>query len=102
MQKLCLRQNLITSIEGLEGNTSLKELDLYDNQINKIENIPTSLEFLDLSFNNIRTLENLSNLQNLKQLYLVSNKISSINKELDKLQNLTLLELGSNRIRVII
>jgi protein phosphatase 1 regulatory subunit 7 len=97
---LCLRQNLLTSIEGLEDLTSLKELDLYDNQISKIENLIPSLRSVDLSFNSIRVLENFDQNQYLEQLYLISNKISTINTALSNLPSLILLELGSNRIRV--
>ncbi len=80
----------------------LEELDFYDNQITKIENlILPILRYLDLSFNNIRILENLDNLQSLQQLYLINNKISVINS-LEKLSSLNLLELGANRIRVFI
>lgn len=38
-QNLCLRQNLITKIEGLSTLTTLVELDLYDNQLTRIENL---------------------------------------------------------------
>lgn len=38
-QTLCLRQNLIKCIENLGELQSLRELDLYDNQIKKIENL---------------------------------------------------------------
>ena len=38
-QTLCLRQNLIKVIENLETLTLLKELDLYDNQLTKIEGL---------------------------------------------------------------
>jgi len=57
LQKLCLRQNLITKIENLEKLSSLQELDLYDNQISKMENLNLpSLEKLDLSFNEIHSI----------------------------------------------
>ena len=38
-QTLCLRQNLVKTIEGLSTLVHLRELDLYDNQITKIENL---------------------------------------------------------------
>lgn len=43
-QTLCLRQNLIKCIENLEGLQSLRELDLYDNQIRRIENLDALTE----------------------------------------------------------
>ncbi|PRD24869.1 UNVERIFIED_CONTAM: Ppp1r7 [Trichonephila clavipes] len=55
---------------------------------------------LDISFNRITKIENLSNLLNLKKLFLINNKITKI-ENLDALENLEMLELGSNRIRVI-
>ena len=39
VQSLCLRQNLIKKIEGLSCVPTLTDLDLYDNQITKIENL---------------------------------------------------------------
>lgn len=39
-QRLCLRQNLIIDIEGLEPlGDCLKELDLYDNKISRIRGL---------------------------------------------------------------
>lgn len=43
-QTLCLRQNLIKCIENLEELHGLRELDLYDNQIKKIENLDALTE----------------------------------------------------------
>ena len=39
VETLCLRQNLIKRIENLQHNATLTELDLYDNQISKIEHL---------------------------------------------------------------
>lgn len=38
-QTLSLRQNLLKKIENLDSLTSLRELDLYDNQIRRLENL---------------------------------------------------------------
>jgi len=38
-QTLCLRQNLVKKLEGLDTLTSLIELDMYDNQLTAIENL---------------------------------------------------------------
>uniref|UniRef100_A0A0R3SXB9 DUF1981 domain-containing protein n=1 Tax=Hymenolepis diminuta TaxID=6216 RepID=A0A0R3SXB9_HYMDI len=100
-RKLCLRNNLIKVIENLEPLAEiLEDLDLYDNQITKIENLDCLkvIEILDLSYNRIRMIENLDSLKNLTKLYLVNNKISTI-ENLSGLHNLTMLELGSNKIR---
>ena len=54
---------------------------------------------LDLSFNHIRVIEGVSTLTNLKDLFLINNKLVVI-EGLHTLTNLTMLELGSNRLRV--
>ena len=54
---------------------------------------------LDLSFNKIRKLEHLDTLVNLQKLFVIHNKISSI-RSLSNLSQLTMLELGDNRIVV--
>ena len=43
-QTLSLRQNLIKCVENLESLVSLRELDLYDNQIRKLENLDALTE----------------------------------------------------------
>ncbi|CAG8593545.1 4753_t:CDS:10, partial [Dentiscutata heterogama] len=102
LKKLCLRQNLITKIEGYETMTNLEDLDLYDNRISYIENLEMlkNLVSLDLSYNKIKVIENLEELTCLKNLYFVQNKITII-QNLDSLINIINLELGGNRIRVI-
>ncbi|KAK9461121.1 uncharacterized protein V1516DRAFT_675066 [Lipomyces oligophaga] len=107
LDSLCLRENLVEDIEGLESvGPGLVELDLYDNRINKIESLGpeegehmwAKLENLDFSFNKIRKIRHISHLKALKNLYFVQNKISVIENlvDLDRLDN---LELGGNRIR---
>ncbi|KAK9236267.1 hypothetical protein V1525DRAFT_222528 [Lipomyces kononenkoae] len=107
LQNLCLRENLIQEIEGLdEVGPHLHDIDLYDNQISVIgnlgpeegESVWTNLENLDLSFNKIRRIRHVSHLKNLRNLYFVQNKISKI-ENLDGLTNLVNLELGANRLR---
>ncbi len=39
LQTMCLRQNLVKKIEGLSTLVTLRELDLYDNQLTKVENL---------------------------------------------------------------
>ncbi|KAI0405766.1 hypothetical protein F4802DRAFT_560626 [Xylaria palmicola] len=101
--RLCLRQNLLQSIEDLSVLAStLKELDLYDNLIAHIRGLDelTELTSLDLSFNKIKHIKHIDHLTNLTELFLIANKISRI-EGLDSLVNLQQLELGSNRIREI-
>jgi len=104
---LSLRQNLIsdpTEVEALSSGASLRHLELRDNQFTAAPTITnfTSLTYLELSYNEIRSLEPLAELQapEMKQLYAAQNKISDI-KGVSQLTTLNILELGSNRIRVI-
>ena len=60
-QTLCFRRNLIIKIEGLDRLVTLQELDLYDNQIEKIEN-----------------LEKLTNLKYRKLIYFVRHAVDMI------------------------
>lgn len=87
----------------LERLTGLEELDLYDNQLSKIEGLNGlgALQSLDLSFNLLRKIANLESLTSLKILYLIQNKISTIEGLEHLSSTLTSVELGSNRIRHI-
>jgi protein phosphatase 1 regulatory subunit 7 len=60
-----------------------------------------NLRTLDLSFNLLRSVpETLHHLQNLKTLYFVQNRISTISGLETLGATLTSLELGGNKIRV--
>lgn len=103
-QRLCLRQNQITSVEIPEElGSTLEEIDLYDNLISSIRGFDafTELTSLDLSFNKIKHIKRINHLTKLKDLYFVQNKISMI-EGLEGLTQLRNLELGANRIRVSI
>ena len=103
VQRLCLRQNAISSIEFPSSlGPSLVEIDLYDNLISHIKGLEalTSLTSLDLSFNKIKHIKNISHLSSLKELYFVQNRISKI-ENLEGLSSLTMIELAANRIRDI-
>ncbi|KAH6711770.1 protein phosphatase-like protein PP1 regulatory subunit sds22 [Leptodontidium sp. MPI-SDFR-AT-0119] len=105
-QRLCLRQNSIPTISGLEPLAStLTDLDLYDNLITKIPStsgleLLTHLRTLDLSFNKIKSIRHISHLTQLTDLYFVQNKITTI-ENLSGLSKLRNLELAANRIREI-
>ncbi|ODQ78859.1 hypothetical protein BABINDRAFT_64716 [Babjeviella inositovora NRRL Y-12698] len=105
LEALCLRQNLITSINALKhvSRETLMELDLYDNRIDHVSkhtNELVNLTTLDFSFNKIKNIKNVDRLVKLVHLYFVQNKISEI-KNLSTLTNLRNLELGGNRISKI-
>jgi len=67
----------ITDVNNLE-KTNLAEIIMCNNKISQIFKIPDSLEYLDLSHNNISKIENLSNKPNLKSVNLSYNNIDVI------------------------
>ena len=81
-QMLGLRKNLIKKIEGIENNTQLEELELYDNRITVIENINhlQNLVVLDLAFNVIKEITpgSLDGLVSIKKIFFSANKIKKI------------------------
>ena len=103
VERLCLRQNTISSIEFPESfGQKLQDLDLYDNLIKHVdglEGFAASLESLDLSFNKIKHIQGIDKLKELRDLYCVQNRIQKI-EGLESLGKLRMLELAANRIRV--
>lgn len=107
LKTICFRGNLLKTLSDAnldvdKGLHNIKELDFYDNQIEKIENLEQfkTLELLDLSFNRFTKIENLNELVELKKLFLVHNQFGKI-ENLNCLVKLELLELGDNQLRVI-
>ncbi len=100
LEELCLSQNIIEKIEGLEHNLSLRKLFLTNNNLKKIEGLDRlkNLEALWLSENEIRSLKGLENLIELKELWMAGNKITYIGKHLSSLTKLTYLNLANNHI----
>ncbi|ODV92425.1 hypothetical protein CANCADRAFT_86714 [Tortispora caseinolytica NRRL Y-17796] len=127
LKYLGLRQNLITSLNGIEDlPLSIEELDLYDNLIRHGGRVArlVNLKSLDLSFNKLKhipsykddeesdgTVKGVIHLSKLENLYFVQNKISKIEHLFDPelrqagkpqmADTLKNLELGGNRIRQI-
>lgn len=104
LQYLCIRQNQLTSIhfpDNWASAATLKDVDLYDNNIAHIKNLEelTELTSLDLSFNVIKHIKRVGHLKKLRDIFFVQNKISKI-EGLEELTELRNLELGGNRIRV--
>ena len=89
----------IGKIENLVGLESLTKLCLDNNQIKDIVGLDhlVNLKWLDLSFNNIQVIDGLRSLKQLEDLSLYSNKISSI-EGLDQCTSLQCLSLGNNKI----
>ncbi|GBG63197.1 hypothetical protein CBR_g36965 [Chara braunii] len=106
LQKLSLRQNLLTDASDLAkypGLYGLRELVLHDNQLKHIPPLDKfeKLELLDVSFNQLKTLAGIEKVSPaLKELYAAKNKIQAI-EGLSQLSNLLTLELGSNHLRVM-
>lgn len=107
---LILRSHLIAKMEGLKGFQTLELLELYDNQIEYLEqlgnddpeerNMGESLKVLDMSYNVIRSMEPVRFCPNLTELYLANNKLKSL-EGLKNLYSLRKIDLGANRIRVM-
>ena len=112
LRKLSLRQNLLADasrISQLASAPEIEEIVFHDNKLTTIPDFSpfTNLRRLELSYNEIKSLAPLSRETTnpgpgkaLEELYVASNKISKIEglREFTKLQ---ILELGSNRLRVV-
>jgi len=107
LERLILRQNLVAAVENLGTLSALSHLDLYLNALTTIERDAfrgnPRLRFLDLSFNEIRELGCLQpeQLPELRELYLIANKIRELSENVGRLGKLEVLELGDNRLRNI-
>ncbi|KAL1189198.1 phosphatase 1 regulatory inhibitor subunit PPP1R7-like protein [Cardamine amara subsp. amara] len=108
LKKLSMRQNLIddSSVEPLsrwDALSDLEELILRDNKLAKVPDISifSKLLVFDISFNEITSLQGLSKASSiLKELYVSKNEVNKI-MEIEHLHDLQILELGSNRLRVM-
>ena len=94
-----LTKDFIRSRLGIDNLESIKELDLWGNNIDDISLLSEMplLEIISLSVNHIKDLSVCRNLKNLKELYLKDNQISDFNqieylKDCKKLEILCLIE----------
>lgn len=97
MEFLCLNENLIDSLAGIEKFQNLKELQINFNSIQKIENIEKlmSLEKLWLTENKIKFVENLA--PNINNLWLAFNLIEKLTPEsFSNCKNLSEVNLSGN------
>ncbi|CAN7068401.1 unnamed protein product [Brassica oleracea var. botrytis] len=109
LKKLSLRQNLIedSAVEPLsrwDALSDLEELILRDNKLTEVPDISifSRLLVFDVSFNEITSLEGLSKASStLKELYVSTNEVNKI-MEIEHLHDLQILELGSNRLWVMV
>jgi protein phosphatase 1 regulatory subunit 7 len=82
----------------------MKELVLRDNKLLTIPPLSNfkNLTLVDVSFNKLTSLKGMSEVSStLKELYVSNNEVGKI-EEIEHLQSLRVLELGSNKIRVCI
>lgn len=97
--KFTLEHMNLLKINCLWPLSNLKQLNLSDNAIKRIENLDSlvHLEDLNLSFNEISKLENLQTLTKLRKLSLYSNRIKVL-ENLENLKDIKILNLGANCI----
>ncbi|KNA17141.1 hypothetical protein SOVF_082880 [Spinacia oleracea] len=108
LKKLSLRQNLfddagIDSLSSSHAISGLEELVLRDNKLTKIPDVSIfkNLLVFDVSFNEIPSSSGLSKVSNtLLELYVSKNEVTKI-EEIEHFHELQILELGSNRLRVM-
>lgn len=77
IEELIINQCCILGLLDLKKFTRLKKLVCSSNEIMHIINLPMSLEYLDISFNKLKTI-NLNNLINLKYLKCSYNELTQI------------------------
>ncbi|GBF95662.1 hypothetical protein Rsub_08644 [Raphidocelis subcapitata] len=107
LRSLNFRQNLLTDVSAWDAcscKDTLEDLEFRDNQLTAIPPLSgfKALRRLEFSYNEIRSMGPVSSLAcaPLQELYVASNKVPTI-EGLSELTRLTVLELGSNRIRQI-
>ncbi|CAF0794381.1 unnamed protein product [Brachionus calyciflorus] len=99
---LLLSDNGLNQMPNLKHMTNLRQLSLPRNQIEHIDNLPSSVTDLNLDHNRIKSLEatTLSELKSLKYLSLDSNQISHIDSHaFSNLVELVHLNLARNYIK---
>ncbi|KAL5493183.1 hypothetical protein EMCRGX_G014321 [Ephydatia muelleri] len=100
LEELWICEGCIEKIEGLQNCTNLCHLHLYANKISHIEGLSTlkKLEKLWLNVNKISAIEGLYELSRLKDLNLAGNIIPTIGHHLDQFTELQVLNLSGNKI----
>ena len=109
LKELQINFNSIYRIENLNNLEYLEKIWICENQIKIIENLPLKIKYLWIAFNIIEKLDiNLINYQNLYEINLSGNLLSSFNdiNILTNLKNLEILNLhdpnfGENPINLI-
>ncbi|BAT92101.1 hypothetical protein LR48_Vigan05g166000 [Vigna angularis] len=102
LEKLDLKLNNLTSLEGLRSCANLKWLSVVENKLESLEGIQglTKLTVLNAGKNKLKSIDQIASVVSLRALILNENNISSICK-LDQLKELNTLVLSKNPIRNI-
>lgn len=96
---LHLQYNQLRQVPDLSAATSLTFLELYNNQITTLSDLPSSLTWLNLNSNQLSELpSSFADLKNLESLVISDNKFIEVPKEIMNLTSLTSIELGGNYI----
>ncbi|CAL5200609.1 unnamed protein product [Lathyrus oleraceus] len=102
LEKLDLKFNNLTSLEGLRGCVNLKWLSVVENKLESLEGIQglTKLTVLNAGKNKLKSMDQIGSLTTIRALILNDNEINSICK-LDQMKELNTLVLSKNPIRKI-
>ena len=92
-----LSENLIEEITNIPE--SVKFINLFSNKIKTIKNIPKNIILLDLSDNLVSKLIGLPKYKQLEALVIYENKIEKIPSSLLKLKNLKSIDYRSNPVK---
>ena len=103
LEELYVAQNKLRKMEGLQGLSNLKVLDLGANRIRVIEGLEgcTALRSLWLGKNKIEEVQGLDALLQLRQLDIQSNRLSQLGSGLRSLRHLEELYLASNALECV-
>ncbi|KAJ3141548.1 hypothetical protein HDU90_005890 [Geranomyces variabilis] len=98
LMKLCLDRNVISQIGGLQQCRYLTHLSLANNSVEDIEGLDgLPLKFLDLRRNHVRSLAGIETLQELEELRLGHNFITSL-RNASRLPALRLIDASYNNL----
>ncbi|KAJ3183127.1 hypothetical protein HDU87_007550 [Geranomyces variabilis] len=100
LMKLCLDRNLISQISGLKQCRYLTHLSLANNSVEAIEGLDgLPLKFIDLRRNHIKSLAGIETLQELEELRVGHNFITSLHNA-SRLPALRLIDTSYNNLTV--
>ena len=98
LKYLCLNENKITSLKGIQELSGLEELQVNFNQIEKIEYVSElkNLKKFWICENNIQKIENLP--LNITNFWIANNSIEKLPDDFDKYTNLEFVNIAGNFI----